>query len=525
MSKERLSHYYYTFLKELEGHYIQDGLLDHETYEKLKTLSNKQNSEIGLIVSLNNKKVKEVLLGQKHKIMFSSNEKRLKKEYLIHTHLNGTPTPSTQDLATLINGNYIMVITLSIKDDKASIAFNTSNELNEIKVLGPFDIDVLFDNQFIDEIREVETQRIKSVKVHKKREKERVLLVDKWGLYDNEIERYNLNELENLCITAGAEVVDKVIQIKKDIDPAYYIGKGKAEEIKHICTTKDIDTVVFNCELSPAQIKNLEELILKKVIDRTDVILDIFAKRAKTNEGKLQVELAQLKTVLPRLTGYGKILSRLGGGIGTRGPGEKKLETDRRHILRRIHEIEEELKKVKKTRELHREFRKKNNTPVVAIIGYTNAGKSTLMNRISKASVYVEDKLFATLDTTVRKVYFKGVNFLLSDTVGFIRNLPHHLIEAFSSTLEEVKYADLILNVVDISDPFFFEHIRVSEGILKDLEAGTIPIIRVYNKIDKVEDLDDIPIDTRVEYTFVSATNGDGIENLLDKIVSHFSIV
>lgn len=297
-----------------------------------------------------------------------------------------------------------------------------------------------------------------------------------------------LAELERLAETSQADVTRKVVQFRERKDPAWLIGKGKAEEIARMAEETETDLIIFNQELSAAQVNNLEKLFPCKVIDRTQLILDIFAGRAQTKEGRLQVELAQLQYMLPRLTGRGKELSRLGGGIGTRGPGEKKLETDRRHIHRRIRELKRELEEVKKHRQLHQVRRKKIEQIQVALVGYTNAGKSTLLNRLTGANVLAENQLFATLDPTSRFLELpSGQHVLLTDTVGFIRNLPHQLVAAFRSTLEQVKEADLLLHVVDSSHPEAREQMEAVEKVLTELEAAHIPTLTVLNKADQAE--------------------------------------
>ncbi|SDC64554.1 GTP-binding protein HflX [Desulfurella multipotens] len=316
---------------------------------------------------------------------------------------------------------------------------------------------------------------------------EKAILV---SVFLNEKDEKSLQELEELAKTAGAEVVGVLTQKRKNIDKTYYLGKGKIEELKNLIEQKGANIVIFNNELSGSQVKNIEDILNTKVIDRTNLILDIFAKHAKTKEGMLQVKLAQLKYSLTRLRGIGVTLSRLGGGIGTRGPGETQLETDIRHIKRSILHIEKQIEEIKQHRSLYRKRRQKNQIPVVAIIGYTNAGKSTLINALTNADAYVENKLFATLDPLARKLRLPNNKIvLLIDTVGFIKNLPHQLIEAFKSTLEEIKFADLILNVVDISQNDYEEKIKVTEKILSDLECFNKPVITVYNKSDLLETL------------------------------------
>ena len=344
---------------------------------------------------------------------------------------------------------------------------------------------------------------------------ERVILV---GVQKNDhgLERTckeSIDELALLADTAGAVVLDRVLQSRNRLDSAFHIGKGKAEEIAVFRESLNANLIIFDDELSGAQIRNLEEITGVTVIDRTFLILDIFAKRAQSREGKIQVELAQLKYRLPRLIGLGKQLSRLGGGIGTRGPGEKKLETDRRHIRRRILDLEEELDEIKKQRSIQRSLREKKNIPVVALVGYTNAGKSTLMNRLTDAGVLAEDKLFATLDPIVREMELSdGQKILLIDTVGFIRKLPHHLVNAFKSTLEETLYADVLLHVIDCSSNEHEVQKQVVLNILEQLGASNKPIVTAYNKVDISEN--EIVAAPEENLVKISAKNGIGIEQL-----------
>ena len=343
---------------------------------------------------------------------------------------------------------------------------------------------------------------------------ERVILiaVDEEGRSDDDC----LNELEELAETAGAVTVGRLIQRRERRHPGHYIGKGKAEELKMMVSAFDATGIIADDELSPAQMRNLEDMLDTKVMDRTMVILDIFAARALSNEGKIQVELAQLKYRLTRLTGQGTALSRLGGGIGTRGPGEKKLETDRRYIKERIAELDSQLKDIETHRELLRSGRRDKGIINVALVGYTNAGKSTLLNRLTDAGVLAEDKLFATLDTTARSLKLPGgTSVMLTDTVGFIRKLPHHLVQAFRATLEEMKYADILLHVLDASNPERAEQMSTVYATLKDLGCGETPVITAYNKMDREVELP-LPRDTTARDTVkISAVNGDGLDELL----------
>lgn len=327
----------------------------------------------------------------------------------------------------------------------------------------------------------------------------------------------SLDELEELVKTAGAVTVGKMIQNREQIHPGTYLGKGKIEEVREQIALLGATGVVCDDELSPAQMRNLEDALDTKVMDRTMVILDIFASRATTSEGKIQVELAQLKYRAARLVGLRSSLSRLGGGIGTRGPGEKKLEMDRRLIHERISQLKAELEEVKRHREVIRRQREKAHTPVAAIVGYTNAGKSTLLNRLTDAGILAEDKLFATLDPTTRSLELDGgQQILLTDTVGFIRKLPHHLIEAFKSTLEEAKYADLILHVVDCSNPAMDMQMHVVYETLRELEVGDKVMVTIFNKTDRMTG-EELPRDLRSDYQIrISAKTGDGIDRLKD---------
>ena len=345
-------------------------------------------------------------------------------------------------------------------------------------------------------------------------ETERVILVGV-SQQDGDDAEDSVAELAELVETAGAVVVGTLIQKRENIHPGTYVGTGKVSELEELIEETGATGIVCDDELSPAQLKNLEEALKTKVMDRTLIILDIFAARASTSEGKIQVELAQLKYRLSRLSGLGRSLSRLGGGIGTRGPGEKKLEMDRRLINSRVAQLNRELKEVQRHREVNRQQRKRSGIPVVAVVGYTNAGKSTLLNHLTNAEVLEEDKLFATLDPTTRILELtNNQKVLMTDTVGFIRKLPNHLIDAFRSTLEEAKYADIILHVVDASNPQMDKQMYIVYDTLRNLEVEGKKIITAFNKTDRIGQPEPLH-DFRAERTVhISAKYGDGLENL-----------
>ncbi len=342
------------------------------------------------------------------------------------------------------------------------------------------------------------------------RPEQAVLVALDTGEYDIESA---LAELRELTDTAGAAVCATLVQRREAPTKATYLGSGRVEELAELCHAQEADIVIFDCELSPTQQRNLEDALPCRVIDRTMLILDIFAGRARSAEGRLQVELAQLQYRLPRLSGQGTALSRLGGGIGTRGPGETKLESDRRHIRRRIAALKEQLEQVKRHREGLRSRRRKDGVRTVALVGYTNAGKSTLLNRLTDAGVLAENRLFATLDTTARALKLPdGQTVLLIDTVGFVRRLPHHLVNAFRSTLEEATEADVILNLCDAGSPEADEHLQVSRDLLATLGCGERPILSVLNKWDTVSDT---PHDRVGDTFYISALHGWGLDELL----------
>lgn len=357
--------------------------------------------------------------------------------------------------------------------------------------------------------------------------KERTLIVGiDSGIRDEINIDSSMDELEELVKAAGGTVEGRIIQPRERQDVAFYVGKGKVDEIALYVDELEIDTVVFNDELKGSQIRNLEEKINRKIVDRTGLILDIFANRATSKEGKLQVELAQLKYRLPRLVGFRDYLSRTGGGIGTRGPGEQKLELDRRHILEKISDIQRQLKELDKVRTVKRKKRRNNDIPIIALVGYTNAGKSTLLNSLIRTDedyteekeVFTKNMLFATLETSLRKSTLpNGRDFLITDTVGFVNKLPTHLIEAFKGTLEEVEYADLLLHVLDVTNEDLEIQTVTTMNILRDLKVSDKPIITVLNKVDQ-GDIEEIAYQIPDPKVFISAKNGYNLDKLLDMI-------
>ena len=436
----------------------KDEFCTREIIEKLCRLTTAINREISIYIERGGK-ILDVSVGDIGQVALPYMRTRRSKTRLngircIHTHPGGNGTLSRVDLNALTSMRLDSIAAIGVLDGKFNQGYaafiNPPESEQEITILGPLSRIEFCHKELMEYIyeRDKAIQHRDMVEVVDDKE-ERAILV---GLDIYGEGAASLEELEQLAHTAGAVVVSKLTQNRRVPDTATYIGKGKAEELALLCRAHNLNLVIFDDELSPSQIRNLNDIIGIRIIDRTALILDIFAGRAVSREGKLQVELAQLKYRLPRLMGMGVMLSRLGGGIGTRGPGEKKLETDRRHIRRRIGEIERDLNKVRDRRQALRERREKNRIPVVALVGYTNAGKSSLMNALSGSSVLVENKLFATLDPIHRGIILPtGQEILLVDTVGFINKLPHDLIEAFKSTLEEAVYADLLLHVVDAS--------------------------------------------------------------------------
>ena len=503
----------------------QDEFASYELLSLLCACSGEINREISIYIARDGSIV-DVSIGDDSKVSMPTmrlvrNEDRLSGVRCIHTHPSGDGRLSGVDIGTLRSSMLDSMAAVGVSDGKptqlyAAYLGEQDEESGERKVLtyGPLRPYKLPQKALMAEIFISDNRFKSSAKAVREAETEKAILV---GM-ENDEGYDTLEELKALAETAGAEVKAKFRIRKRPIDNATYIGSGKDEELSLKGSELDADLFIFDDELSALQLRSLEETLGTKVIDRTTLILDIFAARAASREGKLQVELAQLKYRLPRLLGQGQLLSRLGGGIGTRGPGEKKLEIDRRRIRRRIFELETELAEIEKQRNMRRETRKTNRVPLVALVGYTNAGKSTLLNKLTDSDVLAEDKLFATLDPVVRRITLEnGTEALLSDTVGFINKLPHDLISAFKSTLEEVADADLILHIVDISCPFYDKQMQVVENVLSSLNAGNIPRLTVYNKTDLLNDpLNDpacrVPAEGRI---FVSAFTGEGLNELL----------
>lgn len=454
-------------------------------------------------------------------------EKKLSGVRIIHTHPNGVSRLSALDLSALIKLKLDCIMAIAIKDGgiiDTSLGFcyvENENLIAQQAVNIPLGDALAFN--VLDRITHVE-EIIKNSNVEED-DSEKAILV---GCDSEE----SLDELEELAEACDIPVLEKIYQKRNKIDTAFYIGSGKVEEIATIRQTMRANLIIFDDELTGSQVRNLEEALGVKVIDRTTLILEIFARRAKTREAKIQVELAQLKYRLTRLGGLGTVLSRTGGGIGTRGPGEKKLETDRRHIRERIYDLNDELKKIKRNRETQREKRNKQNIPQISLVGYTNAGKSTLRNTLcsiaaskdnqNKEEVFEADMLFATLDTTTRAINLLDNRLVtLTDTVGFVRKLPHELVEAFKSTLEEVIFSDLLCHVVDASSPYAIEQIEAVEEVLAQLGVRDKPILLVLNKIDRAsEEQKTIIKDKFSNYDIleISAKEKINLEELLHKM-------
>ena len=477
-------------------------LVSQELAVKLADITEYINREISVYITRSGQII-EIAVGDNATVELPSfsgrrGAGRLSGIRCIHTHPGGNPYLSGVDISALKNKKYDAMVAIGVVSPdftKSELTFGLitgidSNENYTAECYGPYSIEDVENINFVNTVSTIERILDKqtgtaSLQVMSERA---ILIGMEWGRNDSlwTVDD-SLEELKQLADTAGATVIKKFIQKRPKPDPAFFIGRGKVQELALYAQQENIDLCIFDDELSPAQQRNIESVMGIRILDRTALILDIFAQRARTNEGKLQVELAQLQYTLPRIMGKGLMLSRLGGGIGTRGPGETKLEVDRRRIRDRIAFIKDQIEKVKAVRSLHRSKRKKNNVFEVSLVGYTNAGKSTLLNTLTNSDIYAKDQLFATLDPTTRQLTLPNKQeIIITDTVGFIQRLPHQLIAAFRSTLEVVTEADLLVHVIDVSHELYKEQAAAVHEVLKEIGAETKPVITVYNKIDKL---------------------------------------
>lgn len=514
-------------------------LVSQELAVKLADITEYINREISVYITRSGQII-EIAVGDNATVELPSfsgrrGAGRLSGIRCIHTHPGGNPYLSGVDISALKNNKYDAMVAIGVLSPdftKSELTFGLitgidSNENYTAECYGPYSIEDTENINFVNTVSTIERILDKqtgtaSLQVMSERA---ILIGMEWGRNDSLWTVYDsLEELKQLADTAGATVIKKFIQKRPKPDPAFFIGRGKVQELALYAQQENIDLCIFDDELSPAQQRNIESVMGIRILDRTALILDIFAQRARTNEGKLQVELAQLQYTLPRIMGKGLMLSRLGGGIGTRGPGETKLEVDRRRIRDRIAFIKDQIEKVKAVRSLHRSKRKKNNVFEVSLVGYTNAGKSTLLNTLTNSDIYAKDQLFATLDPTTRQLTLPNKQeIIITDTVGFIQRLPHQLIAAFRSTLEVVTEADLLVHVIDVSHELYKEQAAAVHEVLKEIGAETKPVITVYNKIDK------LPPDSKLadrlaleeDTVCISAAKKLNLESLQQMIESH----
>ena len=514
-------------------------LVSQELAVKLADITEYINREISVYITRSGQII-EIAVGDNATVelpTFSGRRGagRLSGIRCIHTHPGGNPYLSGVDISALKNNKYDAMVAIGVLSPdftKSELTFGLitgidSNENYTAECYGPYSIEDAENINFVNTVSTIERILDKqtgtaSLQVMSERA---ILIGMEWGRNDSlwTVDD-SLEELKQLADTAGATVIKKFIQKRPKPDPAFFIGRGKVQELALYAQQENIDLCIFDDELSPAQQRNIESVMGIRILDRTALILDIFAQRARTNEGKLQVELAQLQYTLPRIMGKGLMLSRLGGGIGTRGPGETKLEVDRRRIRDRIAFIKDQIEKVKAVRSLHRSKRKKNNVFEVSLVGYTNAGKSTLLNTLTNSDIYAKDQLFATLDPTTRQLTLPNKQeIIITDTVGFIQRLPHQLIAAFRSTLEVVTEADLLVHVIDVSHELYKEQAAAVHEVLKEIGAETKPVITVYNKIDK------LPLDSKLadrlaleeDTVCISAAKKLNLETLQQMIETH----
>lgn len=514
-------------------------LVSQELAVKLADITEYINREISVYITRSGQII-EIAVGDNATVELPSfsgrrGAGRLSGIRCIHTHPGGNPYLSGVDISALKNNKYDAMVAIGVVSPdftKSELTFGLitgidSNENYTAECYGPYSIEDAENINFVNTVSTIERILDKqtgtaSLQVMSERA---ILIGMEWGRNDSlwTVDD-SLEELKQLADTAGATVIKKFIQKRPKPDPAFFIGRGKVQELALYAQQENIDLCIFDDELSPAQQRNIESVMGIRILDRTALILDIFAQRARTNEGKLQVELAQLQYTLPRIMGKGLMLSRLGGGIGTRGPGETKLEVDRRRIRDRIAFIKDQIEKVKAVRSLHRSKRKKNNVFEVSLVGYTNAGKSTLLNTLTNSDIYAKDQLFATLDPTTRQLTLPNKQeIIITDTVGFIQRLPHQMIAAFRSTLEVVTEADLLVHVIDVSHELYKEQAAAVHEVLKEIGAETKPVITVYNKIDKLSP--DSKLADRLaleeDTVCISAAKKLNLETLQQMIESH----
>lgn len=519
-------------LDEINDYRLPQGVLwDAELVGQLAAITHELGREIAVYIDRKGR-VTDVSVGDARTVDLMSidgrrSSRRLAGVHCLHTHPNDSGMLSAPDVSSLKMLRLDAMIAVGVRDGEAKEIFvgvPSPGNPDEVDLLGPYEADKEDFDALNEYISDAEKQLMATAEPLAP-DAERAILVgiktrqtpDINGVSEAEI---SLDELEELAQTAGAVVLGRILQKRDAPDSATLLGRGKIEELRLLAQSLEADIIIFDEELSGAQQRNIEEVVGMKVLDRTGIILDIFASRARSREGMIQVELAQLEYRLPRLSGMSLGLSRLGGGIGTRGPGESKLESDRRHIRRRIDNLKEQLQSIRRQRSVLRNDRQKSRTPVVSIVGYTNAGKSTLLNTLCQADVLAEDKLFATLDTTTRKLLLSnGTPILLTDTVGFIRKLPHHLLDAFKSTLEEVVLADLLLVVADSTDPHAVDHVRIVDEILTELGASEKPMILVMNKADLIKtEAGRVTIRDDRHVVEISARTGLGLDKLKQEL-------